>query len=318
MMRYRWLFTVGFLFGAFLALPARAQQTPALRQLAIFLWAEYDRPEVLVIYTLELAADVPLPAQIALRIPSASGAPNAVATAANWQEAQQGNFFNVPFERKVQGEWATIEIANLTTPVIRMEYYDALSRTGQQRDYTFLWTGDYATESLSIQVQHPLNSTQMQIEPSFGSSFVGNDNLTYSVYTGGALPAGQTFSVHISYTKPDDTLSSSALQVAPVAPVTADTLGRSNWTSSGLPWLLAITGFVLIIGGGVWYWQTTQTTIVSTSTPKKRRHKPQSATPAPVKNTAAPATDVYCHQCGNRASEGDKFCRTCGTRLRIE
>lgn len=316
-MFYRWLF-ISIVCGlsAIFALPVRAQQTPALRQLEIFLWPEYDRPEVLVIYTLELKADVPLPTQIALRIPSASGAPNAVATAANWQEARQGNFLNVPYERKVQGEWATIEIGNLTTPIVRIEYYDALTRTGQQREYTFLWVGDYATESLSVQVQHPLNSTQMQIEPAFGSSFIGNDNLTYSVYTGGALAAGQTFSVHLSYTKADNTLSSSALQVVPVAPVTDNTAGRSNWTSSGLPWLLGIAGLVLIVGGGVWYWQTTRTTI--TSTPKMRRRKPKSATP-PAKNAASPAArDVYCHQCGNRAVEGDRFCRTCGTRLRVE
>lgn len=316
-MRYRWLFVLCLILCVFFAVPAQAQQTVSLNQLEVFLWPEYDRSEVLVIYTLELAANVPLPAQVRLRIPSAAGEPNAIATAANWQEAQQGGFLNVPYARKVQGEWAWIEITNLTTPVIRIEYYDALLKNGQQRDYTFAWMGDYATDALSIQVQHPLNSSQMQISPDFSSNFIGSDNLTYSTYNGGSLPAGQTFSVHFSYIKPDDALTANQFQPLPAAPVTEDTLGRSTWTSSGLPWLLGIAGLALIIGGGVWYWQTTRAAI---ETAPKTRHRKR--TPSAAARQNAPKTErtaeIYCHQCGNRAGENDRFCRTCGTRLRVE
>ncbi|MHB1119312.1 MAG: hypothetical protein ACYC11_04545, partial [Bellilinea sp.] len=61
--------------GLFLARPIQAQSDLVLESMDIGLWPEYDRPDVLVIYRMTLANEVPLPAQMSIRIPREAGAP---------------------------------------------------------------------------------------------------------------------------------------------------------------------------------------------------------------------------------------------------
>jgi hypothetical protein len=53
------------------------------------------------------------------------------------------------------------------------------------------------------------------------------------------------------------------------------------------------------------YWRSTQS---SEEKPQRRRHH----------QNEAESEQAYCHECGARAHAGDRFCRTCGSRLRIE
>ncbi len=65
-------------------------------------------------------------------------------------------------------------------------------------------------------------------------------------------------------------------------------------------------GLALIVIALFSYWRSTQS---SEEKPQRRRH-PQ--------NEAESEEQAYCHECGARAHAGDRFCRTCGSRLRIE
>src|SRR3990170_9127773 len=71
---------------AFAAAPAArdvAKGNPRLASLQIEIWPEFDRPAAaLVILKGEIAANVPLPAAVSLRIAASSGGPSAVAYAA--------------------------------------------------------------------------------------------------------------------------------------------------------------------------------------------------------------------------------------------
>jgi uncharacterized OB-fold protein len=66
----------------------------------------------------------------------------------------------------------------------------------------------------------------------------------------------------------------------------------------------------LIVGGVVWYLQSGKGKEEERS---RRRHRL-----APVKEPESTGGYVYCHQCGKRAGPGDRFCRACGAKLRIE
>ncbi|MEK6220761.1 MAG: hypothetical protein N2D54_00755, partial [Chloroflexota bacterium] len=56
-----------------------AQAQPSFSSVVVQLWPEYDRQEVLVIYSITLADDTQLPAQITVNIPIAAVVPTAVA-----------------------------------------------------------------------------------------------------------------------------------------------------------------------------------------------------------------------------------------------
>jgi hypothetical protein len=104
-------------------------------------------------------------------------------------------------------------------------------------------------------------------------------------------------------------LSASTLKLQPSAPVTSVTPGQ-NSLMAALPWALGGLGVALIAGGGAWYYFSGRQN--QGSQPRRRR---RATAPVEVEDDGG---YIYCHQCGKRASPGDRFCRTCGTKLRVE
>ena len=287
--------------------PGRAQDGPTFGSLDVALWPEYDRQgSVLVIYKISLPPSASLPADLTLRIPAAAGEPNAVAV----QEAD-GTLREVNYERQVSGDWASINFT-ATMPEVQFEYYDpALVKQGTQRDFEFRWPGDYPVDFLTIEVQQPLGASQMRFSPAVDSSETRQDGLVYHIKRVGDLAGGQTFSQQISYQKETDALTAGEQQVQPSAPMSASpsTLGSLK---AALPWVLGLLGVALLVGGAVWYWQSGKDK--ESGKPQRRR---RSAASQPQPSTATEGY-IYCHQCGKRAGAGDRFCRACGTKLRIE
>lgn len=287
---------------------SKAQSEPVFDRLEVDIWLEYDRPEALVIYRGELDSGVSLPVDLTFRIPVSVGMPHAVAAG----QTNESLFSIIP-NRQVDGEWAYISFTT-TMPIIRLEYYDpGLNRVDELRNFEYFWPGDHSVNNLAIQVQQPLDATDLVISPSLGSGVIGGDGLVYYNAEFGSLSAGQTFDVNVSYNKASDELSISGLAVEPSAPITSDTPGRITMVSV-LPWLLGLLGAVLIVGGIIWYWRSGNQA-ASMNRPKKSRGVRSSGKPT---DSARVAGDVYCHECGKRANPGDRYCRSCGTRLRIE
>jgi hypothetical protein len=288
------------------AAPRQTSPNLTLSSLEVDLWPEYDRPSVLVIYHITLPTDIELPVDLALRIPSAVGDPNAVAV-----RDANGGLFTIAYDRTVNGEWSTISFTP-TMPEIQIEYYDpSLVTQGSSKHFEYSWAGDYAVNSLTVQVQQPVGASDMHITPGMGGGVTRPDGLTYYGSEAGSLPAGQEFKVTVDYTKSSDALSAESLQIQPSAPVSTITPTGRNLLAL-LPWILGGLGVVLIVGGGGWwYWQSGIGKIKAPKAPRRKRKLVITAEPDEV-----PEGYVYCHHCGKRATTGDRFCRTCGTRLR--
>ena len=287
--------------------PGRAQDGTSFSSLDVALWPEYDRQgNVLVIYKITLPPSVSLPADLTLRIPAAAGEPNAVAI----QEAD-GMLRDVNYQLQVNGEWAEINFT-ATMPEIQFEYYDpALEKQGAQRNYEYRWPGDYPVDFLTIEVQQPLGASQMQFSPATDSSETRSDGLVYFTKRVGDSPGGQIISQQVSYQKESDALTAGEQQVQPSAPMSASPSTQGSLRAA-LPWVLGVLGVALLVGGAVWYWQSGKDK--ESGKPRRRRRSADSQ-PQPA---GAAEGHIYCHQCGKRAAPGDRFCRTCGTKLRIE
>jgi hypothetical protein len=287
-------------------LPANAQGEVRLQALEVDFWPEYDRPSMLVIYTAELDPTVRLPADLTFRIPASVGEPHAVAVGEN-----RDRLFTATYQRQVDGEWAWITF-NTALPVIRLEYYDvSLNQQTVMRDYQFQWPGDYAVNVLNLQVQQPVDSTDMRISPSLGNGLLGSDGLVY--YTGefGPLRQNQAFQLSVSYAKESSTLSLAVVDIEAGVTSSTNIPGRVTLMSL-LPWLLGSFGLLLIIGAVIWYWRSGQQR-EGVFAQTRRGKRAASKTDVESKQTGKA---VFCHQCGRRANPGDRFCRTCGERLR--
>lgn len=294
-----------FVLTFFWSMPGFAQETLKLPSAEVDLWPEYDQPSMLIIEHLTLPPTATLPAEMTVHIPASAGKPSAGPAA----RQPDGTLFNLPYDVKVDGQMLAITF-RATTAEVQIEYYDdSLQKNGNSRHFEYQWPGDYAVDSLVMQVQQPFDATNMKISPSLGSGKAGN-GLTYYTAEVGSLAAGQTFKLTVDYQKPSDVLSITQIEVQPSAPLSEAGGGLS--LQSILPWLLAGLGLLLIAGGGLWYWQSGRVHPQAAQRARRRAVKPA--------EEAAPADSdyIYCHQCGKRAAPGDRFCRTCGTPLRAQ
>ncbi len=293
--------------------PARAQGDVRFNTLEVDLWPEYDRERaVLVIYRIELAPDVPRSGQITLRLPVEAGNPSAVAEA----QTATDTLFNVQYSTRQDDHWIYVTFSP-TMPHVRLEYYDPrLTVDGDRRSFSYQWPGDYPVDGLVVEVQQPRTATQMEITPSLGEPQENpNDGLGYYMASFAGLDAGEAFTLQVAYRKSDDALSVSNVPVVAEPPEAASSAPTS--VVDVLPWALGGIGVLLILAGAVWYWRTSRMDAVEQ--PRKRRRRPAGRQKAQERKSGGvpPGVAVYCHQCGKRADPGDRFCRSCGTRLRI-
>ena len=303
----KWFLPIALILALLAPSAAQAQSsTISMTEVSIDLWPEFDSPGVLVIYRFTLPATIILPVDLTVRIPADVGEPFAVAGL-----QVDGNLGNIAYTRLVSGDWANISFST-TSADIQIEYYDdSIQRDGVHRQFEFAWIADYEVENLSIQVQKPFDATDMIISPSFGSGVAGGDGMTYYFRDVGQLNAGQSIEISLEYDKPSDDFSSEHLIVKPSGDIPEN--GSGGFQLSDIPlWVFALVGAALIVVGVVWYLRSGRQPAPAA---KRRRH-----TPAAARKSQPEAADddaVYCHKCGKRAQPGDRFCRSCGTTLRI-
>lgn len=278
---------------------ASAQTTVTLSSVEVNLWPEYDQPSMLVIVDYSVSPDTTLPVDLTFRIPSEA---NLIAVAYSTGE---GGWMNAPFTGPTEmGEWQVLTMPIQLYTVHRFEYYQPLTIAGEQRAFSYLWDGAYAVEDFSLTVLEPLDSRSFAMDPSH-ALIEQLGALTYYESATVSLARGQQYVMNVRYEKTTDRLHRPASQdLQPATPLDESTPGRVS-LNNYLPYLIGGVGVFLILGGAFYYWQAGS--IPSKPPQRKRNAKVESDTGG---------TAAYCPQCGTRAKPGDRFCRTCGTRLR--
>jgi len=277
--------------------PAAAQEEVTLETLTVQLWPEFDQPAMLVIYDFTLPEDTSLPVDLTLRIPTD-------ATLIAVAYAPAGNLLNLPYQEPYEEDgWQVVNMTADTPAIYHIEYYAPLARSDAQREYLYLWPGDYAVETFNVSVRPPVDTTEISTVPQMRRATTEGSALSLLEWGPRGLEAGEEQSVQITYTKTSDRLGVSDLPLE-TGQVDENTQGRVS-LSNYLPYILGGLGALLILAGGLYFWQTSK----GKPAPRKRHRS---------RDEEADGKEVYCHQCGKRAQSGDRFCRTCGTRLRRE
>ncbi len=303
-------------------LPARAQATPTLAELEIDFWPEYDQPAMLVIYRGTLAADAPLPASLAFAIPAEYGPPLAVAFTDS-----QGQLLNLDYTTTTAGEQMLIAF-DAPTRKFQFEYYDTrLDLSAPTRRYAFNGAVAYPVQTLLLKVQQPTGASQLTAQPALDQQALAEDGLMYFSGARANLAANEAFSLELSYTKTDDTLSINRpppLIATPQLPSAATPTPLAN-TTTLIAVAAAIVG-VLLVGGGVALFirARSEPTESAGDVPRARRRTKRPRRIAPTPPISSPADTgqgpaaraAFCHECGQPLQTGDQFCRNCGTKAR--
>lgn len=272
---------------ALAATGGKPMNNPRLASLQLEIWPEYDRPAAaLVILRGELAADVALPAAVTLRIPATSGGPTAVAYAS----ASGGNNLNLTYDRVNASDFITLKF-DLPERFFHVEFYDPLPVNAPSREFMYVWTGDLATERLSVVVQEPATSSDISVVPALDAAASGQDGLRYRSAELGASPAGKSVAVNVRYTKSDARTSAELLKPQAQAPSSLPIAGTSK---RDLVIALAVAVAILVLGSigiSAWWYR------------RKSRSESQ------------PGAAGFCRKCRTPFDSGDRFCSKCGARL---
>jgi len=294
-------FVLLFILGiAALPFSAQAQSAVKFSSLQIQLWPEYDQPSMLVICEFKLADGSTLPVNVNIHIPK-DGNLVAVASLFNGQLIDADH--SIP---TIDGDWKIFKVNVQTATTYHIEYYAPISKIGTERQFNFVWIGDYAVDDFALSVLPPTDITQLTTDPSL-NSVTNTDGTTSWKKDFGALSANKEFALQINYNKTSDRLTKPGSQsgVQPSQPIGSNTPGRVM-LSNYLPDAIVGFGLLLMIGGGFYFWQS------------GRRGRNRSRRRRSPRVESEGDGEAYCHQCGTRAHSGDRFCRVCGTKLRRE
>jgi hypothetical protein len=296
----RWLVFTFLIALLIFPSPAGAQNGTKLDSINVELWSEYDQSSMLIIYQFVVSQATPLPAVVTVRFPKDG---NLVAVAIE----NNGDLFNKDFTGpQEQGNWQAISVNAESYDPHRVEYYQPLTREDNKRKFKYQWFGDYYVKEFTVTVLVPSDSTDLLTSPVLqNTSAVADGSAISGRVTKNELRMGNSFQFELEYQRDSDALISSgqANPVQPSEPVGEDTTGRVSITN--LPWIIGGFGLALIVIALFSYWRSTQT---SEAKPRRRRQKAEEADDE----------QAYCHECGARAYPGDRFCRTCGSRMRNE
>lgn len=269
-------------------------ETTAVDLLAIDLWPDYDRPSVLVLLTGTLPAATPLPARLTIPLPAGAEL-NAVARITSANVMTDDVQFSV-----------TDDAVSFVTPDarFRVEYYVPYTAVGDQREFTFTWQADFAVNELDMAVQQPAAAIQIETQPAAASIIQGSaDGLTYHQLPATAVPARQPYSINLNYTMPEPVLSVARLPAIPAATAPVGIGAPAATAGDSWPIWLAALGGILITIAVVW----------QVAANRQQRARPFKA--APVRRQ--PQTARFCHACGQPLQRADKFCRNCGTAVKL-
>lgn len=296
----KWLIFV--LFVGLLVLPstAGAQGGTKLKSINIELWSEYDQPSMLVIHEFTVAESTPLPVKVTVRFPKDG---NLIAVA-YFENTLINADFTGPEE---QGNWQTVILNVQSYAPHRIEYYQPLTRNENERQFSFRWFGDYAVDEFNVTVQIPSDSTNVVTEPVFSDTVTSDDGShIVGIVTRNGLKMGQSYEFKIQYERESESVTKpgNGSNIQPSEPISPDTEGRVS--IDNLPYIIGGFGLALIFLALFFYWRSTQT-----GERKSRRRLRAS------NNEEDGEEQAYCHECGARAHAGDRFCRTCGSRLKV-
>ena len=298
----KWLSVVLLLASLILPTPAGAQGGVKLKSINIELWSEYDQPSMLVIHEFTVDEGIALPVNVTVRFPKDA---NLTAVAA----VAESNLVSIGYEGpETQGNWQTVTVNVQSYAPHRVEYYQPLIREDNKRQFAFRWLGDYPVEMFNVAVQIPVDSTDVASEPVLSGTSPTSDGLhLVGIASRGKLKMGQSYEFKIEYQRALETVTKpqNSANIQPAEPVGSNTEGRVS--IDNLPYVIGGFGLALIGVALFFYWRSTQTP------ERKSRQRRRSAGSQDEDEEEV----AYCHECGTRANKGDRFCRTCGSRLRV-
>ena len=300
----KWFIFVLLLVVLAFPVSAGAQGGINLKSVNVELWSEYDQPSMLVIHEFTVDESTPLPAKVTIRFPK-DGNLTAVA------HKESSGFVNDDYTGpETEGNWQTVTLTVQSYVPHRIEYYQPLTRDGNKRLFNYQWFGDYPVNEFNVVTRIPADSTAIVAEPPFTEQGTSQDGTELiGTVKQNDLKMRQSSEFKVSYERQSESVTqpTNSANIQPSEPIGPNTAGRVS--TDNLPWIIGGLGLALIGLALFFYWRSTQ---VPEQKSRRRRRTVN------IEQPEADGVQAYCHECGTRAHPGDRFCRTCGSKMRVQ
>ncbi len=300
----KWLIFVLLLIMLAFPISAGAQGGINLKTVNVELWSEFDQPSMLVIHEFTVDESTPLPAKVTVRFPKDG---NLTAVAHKENNGLVNDDYSGP---ETEGNWQTVTLTVQSYVPYRIEYYQPLTRDGNKRLFDYQWFGDYPVSEFNVMTRIPADSTNVIAEPPFTDQGTSQDGTELiGVVKQNGMKMGQSSDFKISYERQSESVTqpTNTANIQPSEPIGPNTPGRIS--TDNLPWIIGALGLALIGLALFFYWRSTQ---VPEQKSRRRRRSGSS------EEQEVDGEQAYCHECGTRAHPGDRFCRTCGSKIRAQ
>lgn len=318
-------FYLPFIVLLFFLFPGSAHtqsEAPSLSNLLVELWPEYDRPETLVIYRVELDETTAVPNTLTFRLPGHIERLHAVAY------EQNGELFALTQDQiGLQQEG---DVSVLTFPAqsrrVQFEYYDPeiLTREGQNRRLVFDFVAPYEVTNLTFDVQTPLQAENFSLTPEPTGSFTSQDGFTFYEVERAGVATGEPFELTVTYSRSTDEVSIATLTLpsehaADIFVAQEAEPGPNFNLAYGL---IGLGLLLLLLSGGSYLWTQRAQRLTSTKSdgpgqPVQSRRKEKSGKQLKKDLPSAPAAAAgFCYRCGTPLRPEANFCHACGAERR--
>lgn len=297
-------------------------QAPTIDNLVVQIWPEFDRPETLVIYQGQLAADESLPTTVTFQLPGRIETMHAVAVM-----SPEGNLVNAEYTLTPKDGEVTLSFT-VDNPRFQFEYYDPaiIQKDGATRNLDYTGSVLSPVNTLQVELQQPTGAENMEVTPPADEVMTGSNNFKYFIYKKENVSPGQFISLSGKYTKQSDTLTAD-LQLglaqptvaAPSAPISAAMPGN-NWVVTLGYVLVGLGAGVLLVVAGIWIFNNNRAAVeeppAATQRPRRAKGRPPAPKPVRPVEPSAGGASKFCPECGARYKPSAKFCHQCGAPRR--
>lgn len=243
------------LTGIFVPMKASAEGANGLvfTEFRVDIRPEYDHdfPHILVIYwpTAVNKGTAPYDGEIIFRAPKGVDLGNAC------ELNEKGDHFAQPQKVTQKDEYQEIRMKlskplepNQSLPLHFEYYWNGIQKEGDVKKFQVSYTPDIPVEKLVWEIFQPSRSSNFKTDLPEAGSAQTSEGLTIRHYESGAVAAGETKSLNISYNRPEDKASVKAATTSGGGGGGLKVSGVSTTTTIVLISLLGVFGFLLFFG----------------------------------------------------------------------
>lgn len=268
---------------------ALAQSDDRLASLSIQVRPEFDQPNVLVLYSGEVAAKEKLPRDISLLVPTGA---ELFATA--YVGADDKLLNTEPATTKDEGNGFTRVTFKLPAPKFQIEFYYNPLQGNPDKKMDFVYQAAQAADQVELLILEPLKAENFTTVPSSVVQTSTTHNFKQHIFNYASVTANQVLRVQISYRKTDPNPSIANVEAPAPTPAPADTQSTTSSPLLQIALMLVVAALALVALAAFAWWS----------------RRPGHAMPfVSARNKAT----GFCTQCGHALVANDNFCPRCGT-----